>query len=158
VGQTIPGIWSDFHIYGWVKRFPESYPFAILRGQIIVGILTGSELGGWVKSIPESVPSYHSAGGSNDSRNHWVKPFPESLALPIPEFVGQRGPEYSDLESLGFENIAKLLHRVQEKRNEFMHGKPEAIDDTLIEDIVGSLKEEHESWIKVFNLRAVKAQ
>lgn len=70
---------------------------------------------------------------------------------------GKTNSYFLDLENLGFEKIAKLLHRIQDKRNEFMHGKPEAIDDILIEDIVSSLKEEHESWIKVFNLRSVKA-
>lgn len=71
---------------------------------------------------------------------------------------GKTNSYFLDLDSLGFQNIAQLLHRIQSKRNEFMHGNPEAIDDELIEDIVKLLKEEHESWIKVFNLRAVKAQ
>lgn len=70
---------------------------------------------------------------------------------------GKTNSYFLDLDSLGFQNIAKLLRRIQYKRNEFMHGNPEAIDDELIEDIVRLLKEEHESWIKVFNLRAVKA-
>lgn len=59
---------------------------------------------------------------------------------------------------MAFQKISKLLSLIQKKRNEFMHGQPEAIDDTLIDDIVGSLKEEHESWIEVFNLRVAKVQ
>ncbi|HUZ60315.1 MAG TPA: hypothetical protein VMU83_16205 [Hanamia sp.] len=70
---------------------------------------------------------------------------------------GKANSYFLDLENLGHENISKLLQRIQNRRNDFMHGKPEAIDDVLIEDIVKSLKEEHESWIKVFNLRALKA-
>jgi hypothetical protein len=59
-----------------------------------------------------------------------------------------------DLEELGFAQIAILLSRIQQKRNEFMHGHPEAIDDTLVRDLVASLKDEYESWIAVFNRRA----
>lgn len=69
---------------------------------------------------------------------------------------GKTNSYFLDLESTGFEDIAKLLQRIQDKRNEFMHGKPEAIDEMLIEDIVRSLKLEHESWIKVFNLRTIR--
>ncbi|MCC6229947.1 MAG: hypothetical protein IT432_12070 [Phycisphaerales bacterium] len=59
-----------------------------------------------------------------------------------------------DLETVGFAKIADLLKRLQEQRNQFAHGRPAALDDTLISDLVASLKEEHESWIAVFNLRA----
>lgn len=69
---------------------------------------------------------------------------------------GKKNSYFLDLESLGFQNIAKLLRRIQYRRNEFMHGNPEAIDDELIEEIVRFLKEEHESWIQIFNLRAAK--
>ncbi len=61
---------------------------------------------------------------------------------------------WNDLETLGFGKIAELLKRLQEQRNQFAHGRPEALDDTLIHDLVESLKDEHESWIAVFNLRA----
>lgn len=69
---------------------------------------------------------------------------------------GEDNSYFKDLKTLGSQNIADLLIRIQDKRNEFMHGKPEAIDDSLIDDIVRSLKDEHESWIKVFNLRVAK--
>jgi hypothetical protein len=71
---------------------------------------------------------------------------------------GKTSSYFLDLEKLGYEIISELLQRIQKNRNEFMHGKPEAIDDLLIEDIVKLLKEEHESWINVFNLRAVKTK
>ena len=60
---------------------------------------------------------------------------------------------WSDLNALGFQQIANLLQRVQERRNQFSHGHPEAIDDTLIRDLIASLKEEHQAWIAVFNHR-----
>lgn len=69
---------------------------------------------------------------------------------------GKSTSYYLDLDRLGFQNVAELLNRIQDKRNEFMHGKPEAINDDLIEDIVSILKTEHESWIAVFNLRVAK--
>jgi hypothetical protein len=60
---------------------------------------------------------------------------------------------WTDLEDLGFEPIAKLLVRLQERRNDFAHGHPEAIDDMLIQDLIEGLKDEHESWIAAFNKR-----
>lgn len=69
---------------------------------------------------------------------------------------GKTNSYYQDLNELGFQHIADLLQEIQNKRNEFMHGNPEVIDDKLIEDIVRYLKEEHESWIKVFNMRVAQ--
>jgi len=62
----------------------------------------------------------------------------------------------ADLIDLGFDHVAGLLTRVRTKRNQFMHGHPEAIDDTLVRDLVICLKDEHESWISVFNRRAAR--
>lgn len=65
---------------------------------------------------------------------------------------------FLDLEKLGFEDVAILLKSVQKKRNEFMHGKPEAIDDDLVEEVVRILQREHEGWIHVFNLRIAQSK
>jgi hypothetical protein len=43
---------------------------------------------------------------------------------------------WADLESLGYVSVSKLLIRVQQRRNEFVHGHPEAIDDALVADLV----------------------
>jgi hypothetical protein len=61
---------------------------------------------------------------------------------------------WADLDALGFQRVAVLLQQVQQRRNEFAHGQPQAIDDKLIDDLVAGLKDEHESWIAVFNRRA----
>ena len=61
-----------------------------------------------------------------------------------------------DLKELGFEPVAVLLQRVQEKRNEFAHGQPAAINEMLINDLVASLQDEHQGWIAVFNKRAAR--
>ena len=63
---------------------------------------------------------------------------------------------WGDLNELGFQTVSNLLQSVQQRRNEFMHGKPEAIDDTLVADLVAGLKDEHEAWIAVFNRRAAQ--
>jgi hypothetical protein len=60
---------------------------------------------------------------------------------------------WSDLKELGYSEVASLLERVQQRRNEFSHGHPEAIDDALVTEIIAGLKDEHESWIAVFNRR-----
>ncbi len=66
---------------------------------------------------------------------------------------GRGNSYYLDLNMLGFQNVNNLLNRIQERRNRFMHGEPEAIDDELVEEMVDKLKLEHESWICVYNLR-----
>lgn len=64
---------------------------------------------------------------------------------------------WSDLTDLGYESSRALLQRVQERRNTFAHGQPEAIDDALVRDLVEGLRTEHEAWIAVFNRRATGA-
>ncbi len=60
---------------------------------------------------------------------------------------------WTDLDDLGYSHVSQLLKRVQNCRNEFSHGHPQAIDDGLVEALVTGLKDEHESWIAVFNRR-----
>jgi hypothetical protein len=60
---------------------------------------------------------------------------------------------WDDLKALGYSYVADLLKQVQLRRNQFAHGHPEAIDDSLVESVVANLKDEHESWIAVFNER-----
>lgn len=62
-----------------------------------------------------------------------------------------------DLEAVGIPCVASLLRRVQEGRNAFAHGHPEAIDDTLVAELVNGLKDEHEAWVAIFNRRAAHA-
>lgn len=63
---------------------------------------------------------------------------------------------FDDLRAQGFGDVADLLKDVHRRRNEFSHGKPQAINDATVKAIVESLKVEHEAWIAVFNSR-VKA-
>jgi len=63
---------------------------------------------------------------------------------------------FADLSDLGYGDIASLLALVRIRRNEFAHGAPRAIDDTLVRQVVENLKREHESWVAVYNRRAAK--
>ncbi|HDR8955839.1 hypothetical protein [Burkholderia vietnamiensis] len=58
-----------------------------------------------------------------------------------------------DLIAVGAENIGGHLARVQDARNRFVHGDPEALSDALVEEVVRNLKAEHDAWIAVFNRR-----
>ncbi|MFM0190124.1 hypothetical protein PQR25_30445 [Paraburkholderia nemoris] len=58
-----------------------------------------------------------------------------------------------DLIAVGAESISGHLARVQDARNRFVHGDPEALSDALVEDVVRNLKAEHDAWIAVFNRR-----
>jgi hypothetical protein len=66
----------------------------------------------------------------------------------------------ADLVDTGFASISSLLNEVQSKRNAFSHGDPVAIDDALVERLVALLRDEHISWIAVYNRRvsALRAQ
>lgn len=61
-----------------------------------------------------------------------------------------------DLEEVGHGQIWPHLSNVQECRNQFAHGQPQAIDDNLVQSVVEKLKAEHEAWIAVFNKRATR--
>lgn len=58
-----------------------------------------------------------------------------------------------DLIAVGGESISGHLARVQDARNRFVHGDPEALSDALVEAVVHNLKAEHDAWIAVFNRR-----
>ena len=64
------------------------------------------------------------------------------------------GEKYlDDLIAVGAESIGGHLARVQDARNRFVHGEPEAISNGLVEAVVCNLKAEHDAWIAVFNRR-----
>jgi hypothetical protein len=58
-----------------------------------------------------------------------------------------------DLVAVGAEAIGGHLARVQDARNRFVHGDPEALSDALVEAVVRNMKAEHDAWIAVFNRR-----
>jgi len=60
---------------------------------------------------------------------------------------------WDDLRDLGFGSEADHLKNVQERRNDFVHGNPEAIDDGLVLATVERLQTVQQGWIAVYNLR-----
>ena len=65
---------------------------------------------------------------------------------------------HSDLRSLGHSDVSVHLKRVQRRRNAFLHGSPQSIDDSLATAVVEMLKQEHEAWIAVYNHRVPRLQ
>lgn len=64
------------------------------------------------------------------------------------------GAKYvDDLVAVDAESIGGHLARIQDARNRFVHGDPEAISDSLVEAVVCNMKAEHDAWIAVFNRR-----
>lgn len=61
-----------------------------------------------------------------------------------------------DLEAVGYGDTWAHLAKIQERRNQFAHGQPQAIDDDLVKAVVDNLKVEHEAWIAVFNKRVAR--
>ncbi|AYF87357.1 hypothetical protein D6Z43_09385 [Pseudomonas sp. DY-1] len=58
-----------------------------------------------------------------------------------------------DLKAVGAEAIGGHLARVQDARNQFVHGDPGALTDALVESVVRHMKAEHDAWIAVYNRR-----
>ena len=60
---------------------------------------------------------------------------------------------FEDLRGQGFPTVADLLKDIHERRNEFTHGKPQAINDATVHALVENLEAEHVGWIAVYNSR-----
>jgi hypothetical protein len=60
---------------------------------------------------------------------------------------------FNDLRAQEFPSVADLLKDIHERRNEFTHGRPQAINDATVNALVENLKAEHEAWIVVYNSR-----
>jgi hypothetical protein len=60
---------------------------------------------------------------------------------------------FDDLRAYGFAGVADLLNDIHQRRNEFSHGTPQAINDATVTALVDNLKNEHEAWIAVYNSR-----
>ena len=61
-----------------------------------------------------------------------------------------------DLDSLSFSSVRQHLEKVQTQRNAFVHGRPEAINDALVEDTVNMMPSFQDAWIQTFNKRCAK--
>jgi hypothetical protein len=63
---------------------------------------------------------------------------------------------WDDLRALGFGSEADHLMNVQDRRNDFVHGNLEAIDDALVFATVEHLQTVQLGWIAVYNLRCTR--
>ena len=61
-----------------------------------------------------------------------------------------------DLDGLGFTPVREHLEKVQRLRNAFVHGKPEAIGDALVDEVVKMMPDFQDAWIQSFNRRCAK--
>jgi hypothetical protein len=59
----------------------------------------------------------------------------------------------ADLASLGHGSLHSHLVKIQDKRNDFIHGNAEAIDDALVGETVERLQEVQTAWVALYNLR-----
>jgi hypothetical protein len=56
-----------------------------------------------------------------------------------------------DLGQLGHKNVYDHLSKVQERRNAFVHGDSEAIDDNLVDEVVERLPAVQAAWLALYN-------
>ncbi|MBE9179386.1 hypothetical protein IQ268_12515 [Oculatella sp. LEGE 06141] len=62
----------------------------------------------------------------------------------------------SDLRQLGYGDLMTHLTEIQKKRNAFIHGEPEAINDDLVRVTLERLPEVQRAWIGLYNLRCTR--
>ena len=81
-----------------------------------------------------------------------------SIGARLKEFykIAFNATYHSDLVCLGYSDVSDHLKEIQKRRNAFVHGSPQSIDDSLARSVVGTLKREHEAWIAVYNHRVSK--
>lgn len=59
----------------------------------------------------------------------------------------------ADLEVLGHGAVFTHLQRIQDRRNAFVHGEAEAIDDALVRETVERLFHVQAAWLALYNYR-----
>lgn len=59
----------------------------------------------------------------------------------------------ADLDTLGHSAVYNHLQKIQSRRNEFIHGNAEAIDDDLVRETVERLPDVQAAWVALYNLR-----
>ncbi len=58
-----------------------------------------------------------------------------------------------DLAGFGYKDVYAHLLKIQKRRNEFIHGDSEAIDDALVREAVEQLPAVQEAWLALYNYR-----
>jgi hypothetical protein len=65
-------------------------------------------------------------------------------------------PLQQDLTSLGYGDAYEHLMKVQDRRNRFVHGQAEAIDNTLVYETVEKLHAVQAAWVALYNARCTR--
>lgn len=65
---------------------------------------------------------------------------------------------WDDLADIGYPEVARHLQTVQHRRNAFIHGDAEAIDEALVASTVAMLLDVQLAWIALFNKRCTGRQ
>ena len=63
---------------------------------------------------------------------------------------------HDDLTRLGYADVSAHLMHVHGRRNQFVHGDPESIDDAVVHAAVKQLPRVHEAWIALYNARCTR--
>jgi hypothetical protein len=62
----------------------------------------------------------------------------------------------ADLRQLGYDDLRNHLAEIQRRRNAFIHGNPETIDEELVRLTIERLPVVQEAWISLYNLRCTE--
>lgn len=62
----------------------------------------------------------------------------------------------AELDRLGFGDVKAHLDKVQNARNAFIHGNPEAITESLVHQVAQRLPEVQQAWIALYNAQCVR--
>jgi hypothetical protein len=61
----------------------------------------------------------------------------------------------NELARLGSADVKRHLDAVQNARNAFIHGRPEAVTDSLVRQVAERLPDVQRAWIALYNARCV---
>jgi hypothetical protein len=61
----------------------------------------------------------------------------------------------NELARLDFSDVKRHLDAVQDARNAFIHGTPEAITDSLVRQVAEKLPDVQRAWIALYNARCL---
>jgi hypothetical protein len=61
-----------------------------------------------------------------------------------------------DLKSFGYDQLWEHLSDLQKRRNAFIHGNPEVVDDALINRTIENLPILQEAWVRLYNFRCTQ--
>jgi hypothetical protein len=61
-----------------------------------------------------------------------------------------------DFTKVGGETLYNFVIEIQRIRNQFIHGNPEAVKDSVVQTVISNLDNVQRAWIDLYNLRCAK--